>query len=75
MFSSDEIQQKIRKSTNYLEWNDILKVREHPDMFQLYISRNKAILLPNSYFNSKADKEKFKQLIYKNVSKEKVKFL
>ncbi|WP_113928334.1 YcxB family protein [Bacillus sp. P14.5] len=75
IFSSDEIQQKIRKSTNYLEWNDILKVREHPDMFQMYISRNKAILLPNSYFSSKADKEKLKQLISENVSKEKVKFL
>ncbi|TYS17840.1 YcxB family protein [Rossellomorea vietnamensis] len=75
IFSSEEIQQKIRKSSNYFEWHDFLIIYERPDMFQLYISRNKAILLPKNHFRSKAEEEKLKKLISENVSKEKVKFL
>ncbi|MGD6802187.1 YcxB family protein [Rossellomorea vietnamensis] len=75
IFSSEELQQKIRKSSNYFEWHDFLIIYERPDMFQLFISRNKAILLPKNHFRSKAEEEKLKKLISENVRKEKVKFL
>ncbi|WP_113928111.1 hypothetical protein [Bacillus sp. P14.5] len=39
--TSEEIQQKVRRSVNHLQWSDILSAHEHQDMFRLYISKIK----------------------------------
>jgi hypothetical protein len=72
--SSEEIQQKVRRSVNHFQWSDILAAHEHKDMFRLYISKNKAILIPMTFFTSKEELEQLKSLIRKNVSPDKIKF-
>ncbi|RIW36070.1 YcxB family protein [Bacillus salacetis] len=72
--SPEEIQQKIRKSVSYFQWSDILSVHEQKDMFRLYISSNKAILIPKTFFKSQDEIEQLRSLIKETMSKEKIKF-
>ncbi|XXM71339.1 YcxB family protein [Lysinibacillus sphaericus] len=73
--TTEEIQQKVRRSVHHIQWSDILAAHEHQDMFRLYISKNKAILIPTTFFNSPNEIEKLKELISGNVSKDKITFL
>jgi YcxB-like protein len=74
IISSQEIHQKIGKSNNYLEWEQIRTAYENTEMFRLYVSRAKAIVLPKRYFASEEEIQLLKRLITKNLSKDKVKF-
>jgi hypothetical protein len=74
IISSQEIHQKIGKSNNYLEWGQIRTAYEHTDMFRLYVSRAKAIVLPKRYFASEEEIQLLKRMIITNLSKDKVKF-
>jgi hypothetical protein len=74
IISSQEIHQKIGKSNNYLEWEQIRTAYENTEMFRLYVSRAKAIVLPKRYFASEEEIKLLKRLITKNLSKDKVKF-
>ncbi|WP_066190363.1 YcxB family protein [Gracilibacillus timonensis] len=67
------ITQIISPYTNtYFDWNNIIKGYENEDMFRLYISNNKAIILPKRFFKSKEDIMAFKQLISANTDKVKL---
>jgi hypothetical protein len=70
-FSEDGINQKRGRSINYIEWNEIVFVREYPPLFLLYISKNKAIVMPRRFFESNEEIKLFKQIIKGNVSSEK----
>jgi YcxB-like protein len=74
IISSQEIHQKIGRSNNYLEWEQIRTAYENTEMFRLYVSRAKAIVLPKRYFASEEEIKLLKRLITKNLSKDKVKF-
>lgn len=74
IISAQEIHQKIGKSNHYLEWKKIRKAYENNDMFRLYVSRAKAIVLPKRYFASEEDIQQLKMLITENLNKDKVKF-
>ncbi|MDG5471448.1 YcxB family protein [Jeotgalibacillus sp. ET6] len=74
-FSSKEIQQKFDRSVGYFEWNQIQNVYENKDMFRLYVSKAKAIILPKRFFNSDAEIDLLKKLIRDNVDNKKVKLM
>ncbi|WP_066190353.1 YcxB family protein [Gracilibacillus timonensis] len=65
-------QQITKKSHNFIEWNYIVKGYEDDDMFRLYVSRNKAIVLPKRFFTSENDLTIFKKIISKNINKMKL---
>lgn len=75
ILSPQEIEQKIRRSTNYYPWSEIIAAYEHKDMFRLYISKNKAILIPKTFFTSQDEMEQLKELVNKNMEKGKIKLL
>lgn len=66
-FSEEEVIQVVRKSKNHFEWNDFLKAQEHVDMFLLYLSKNKAIVLPKRFFDSRNQLEHFRVIVLKNI--------
>lgn len=71
--NKEGIKQKIRRSTTYYEWEDIFKVCEKRDMFLVYVSRNKAILLPKRYFNLDDEIVTFKNLVRDRLTEKKIK--
>ncbi|TYS58523.1 YcxB family protein [Sutcliffiella horikoshii] len=73
-FNANEIQQKFDRSIGYYDWNQIQAAYESKDMFRLYVSRAKAIILPKRFFSSEVEIQLLKSLIKENLSKEKVKF-
>ncbi|WP_399207852.1 YcxB family protein [Sutcliffiella rhizosphaerae] len=74
-FNDDSIIQKRGKSRNFIEWSEILVVHERKEMFQLYISKNKAILLNKGFFSSLNDKTQFKKIMTEHINPDKIKFL
>lgn len=67
------INKKVRRSNSYIDWSDIFVAKEDKDMFRLYISKNKAIVLPKRFFNSKEEINFFKTLIERNLNTNKIK--
>ncbi|WP_083270565.1 YcxB family protein [Bacillus marinisedimentorum] len=56
-----------------MEWGDISVAKEDKDMFRLYVSKNKAIILLKRFFDSNDQKNVFKTLIKKNLESKKIK--
>ncbi|KGP73376.1 YcxB family protein [Pontibacillus yanchengensis] len=71
-FTDDGINQYLGRSTTYLEWKEVLSIYEHKEMFQLYISKNKAIVLPKRYFQSSDEVNQFKHIIHQHAHTNKV---
>ncbi|MEH7237289.1 YcxB family protein [Bacillus sp. JJ1562] len=65
--------QKTGRSNANIEWSNIFLAIEEKDMFRLYVSKNKAIVLPISFFNSKEEINILKSLIKRNMKSRKVK--
>ncbi|KMJ57230.1 hypothetical protein AB685_17665 [Bacillus sp. LL01] len=65
--SKEGVQQKVRKSEANLEWSDIVAIHETKDMFVFYISKNKAILIPQSFLMDGSEKEKLREVIRENA--------
>ncbi|SFG85629.1 YcxB family protein [Sporolactobacillus nakayamae] len=55
-------------SKTQYEWNDIFSFQQYKELFLLYVSKNKAIVIPRRYFNSVQESQLFKQLIAKNLT-------
>lgn len=73
-FSSEGIEQKIRRSSNYFEWDDFLFAIEREEIFLLYVSKHKAIVLPKSFFSSTNEIVLFKGIVSTNMEASKVRF-
>ncbi|TRM12177.1 YcxB family protein [Lentibacillus cibarius] len=73
-FSSEGINQQIRRSNNFFEWSDIRLALEREEMFLLYVSKRKAIILPKRFFGSDDEFDLFKNIVSKNIETSKVKF-
>ncbi|WP_170138910.1 YcxB family protein [Oceanobacillus chungangensis] len=71
--NKEGINQKVRKSNNYIEWEDIYKFYEKKDMFLAYVSRNKAIILPKRYFNTYDEIVTLKNLVRERLKEKKIK--
>ncbi|WP_163582148.1 YcxB family protein [Gracilibacillus saliphilus] len=73
VINDEGILQKVRRSKNFIEWNEIFVAKEEYDMFRLYISKNKAILLPNHFFTSMEEIKILRMLLKRNLDSKKVK--
>lgn len=69
--SKTGIYQKIGKSHSLIEWKSILYVREHKDLFLIYLTKRAALILPKRYFESNEDVGCFKNMINKNLDTKK----
>jgi hypothetical protein len=71
--NNNGINQEINSKSNaFIKWEEILKGYEHGNMLRLYISRNKAIILPKRFFRSNDDLITFKKIIRNNLNKAKL---
>ncbi|MFD1361408.1 YcxB family protein [Lentibacillus salinarum] len=66
VINNQGILQKRGKSNTHFEWDDIIKAYENKELFRLYISKNKAIVMPKRFFNTKNDVELFKNIVREN---------
>lgn len=73
VFNSEGVQQKKQKSNSYYKWTDINHVYERKEQFNLYVSKNKAIILPKRYFKSIEEIDLFKTILNENLNKEQFK--
>lgn len=64
-FNENGIIQQNGRSCSHIEWNDVRKGYEHPDMYLLYLSRNKAIMLPKDFFDDGEQRSSFRLLLKK----------
>lgn len=64
-FNEDGVIQQNGRSRSYIEWHDIRKGYEHPDMYLLYLSKNKAIVLPKDFFDDGEHRRNFRSLLKK----------
>lgn len=62
-FSEEGVHQKVRRSDNYYEWSDFSSFQETPELFLLYVSKRKAILLPKRFFRSNEQQERFRSMV------------
>ncbi|WP_078552038.1 YcxB family protein [Bacillus alkalicellulosilyticus] len=65
--------QQLKRSNNHYDWTDLHFAAEYEEMFLLYISKQKAIVLPKRFFESHDDISLFKELISKNIETSKIK--
>ncbi|WP_085994236.1 YcxB family protein [Oceanobacillus senegalensis] len=72
VISNQGIHQKRGRSNTYFEWGDIVQAYEHKEMFRLYVSKNKAILLPKRFFRTNKDVDVFKNMIQNNLDDKRV---
>ncbi|MCP3026456.1 YcxB family protein [Halobacillus sp. A5] len=66
-FRPGNIHQKTKNATNRFKWSDLMAVHEHKDMFQLYLSKQNAMIVPKWFFQSEDDVQAFKTMV-KNQS-------
>ena len=67
-FSTDGVRQVVTKSDNHFEWEDFLELQEHTEMFLLYVSKNKAIVLPKRFFHSSGQMDDFRSKVSHNIA-------
>ncbi|WP_223702502.1 YcxB family protein [Sutcliffiella deserti] len=72
--NNEGIHQKVKRSVVYWDWNDINSIKEHKEMFLFYVSKNKAVILPQKFlFND--DQSRLRRIIQQNAVSQKVKLL
>lgn len=69
----DGINQKVKRTNFLFEWEDILLIKKYNDLYCLYVSKNKAIVIPIRYFDSEKEIQIFEKIINDNFPAEKVK--
>lgn len=62
-FNEEGVHQKVRRSDTYFEWSDFSSFREYPELFLMYVSKRKAILLPKRFFEDREEEEQFKRIV------------
>ena len=73
--SSDEgIRLKCESSDAFFKWEEIQKAILVRDMFILYVTIMKAIVIPTRFFDSEEDIDLFKNIISENMDTTKIKF-
>ncbi|WP_044338835.1 YcxB family protein [Rossellomorea aquimaris] len=73
-FDENGITQIRGRSTSYFEWTDILKVQGQKRIFLIYLSKNKAIPLPERFFKSQMDMDSFKKVVTENMDSKNIHF-
>ncbi|MCG1021419.1 YcxB family protein [Sutcliffiella horikoshii] len=72
--SPDGITQTLESAQSHYSWNNILSIYETKTTLLFFVSKNKAILLPQAYLNAD-ERSKIKSIISENAKTKKVAFL
>lgn len=64
---TDGICIKTEQTNAKFLWSDIIAGKEYKDMFILYVSKIKAIIIPKSFFSKEEDIKHFKSLIIEKL--------
>ncbi|WP_185819643.1 DUF4870 domain-containing protein [Salibacterium salarium] len=62
------LKQETNRSVTFYRWNEIKKIIEHNEMFLLYITREKAIVIPKRYFTLEEEQSKFWEMVNERVT-------
>ncbi|MFS0788906.1 YcxB family protein [Shouchella sp. 1P09AA] len=75
-FTAAGVEQKSKRSIAHFEWGDFILVQEGKGLLLLFVSKNKAVIVPKRHFSSELEVMVLKKLIVENVgpSKTKIKY-
>ncbi|WRP06254.1 YcxB family protein [Rossellomorea aquimaris] len=71
----DGITASYGRSTTYYEWTDIRKVYEKKELFLIYITSYKAMVIPKEYFHNDEDIALLKDTVRNHIPKANLKIL
>ncbi len=66
ILTSNSIRQVTQKVTATYYWNDFITIKEQKDLFLLYLSKTRAIIIPKTFFKNTEDIRQFKQFLKDN---------
>lgn len=72
--SPDGVTQTIQSAHSHYSWDNILSIYETKTTFLFFVSKNKAIILPQVYLNAD-ERSKIKSIISENAKTKKVAFM
>lgn len=65
--TEDGILQTTEHTSALFEWETIHSAHKNKKMYRLYVSKNKAMVIPERFFASKEDRERFEKLISSHI--------
>lgn len=71
--TTEGVHQQVKRMSSFFEWSDFLKVQELEHMFLLYLSKNKAVVLPKRHFQTWDDINLFRDFVAAHVVSSKLK--
>ena len=74
IFNSEGIRLKTESSDALFRWEEIQRAIQKKEMFILYVTTIKAIVIPKRFFCTEEDIELFKGIVLENMDATKVKF-
>lgn len=66
ILTSNSISQVTKKVTATYYWNDFITIKEQKDLFLLYLSKTRAMVIPKTFFKNTEDIRQFKQFVKDN---------
>ncbi|MUV37875.1 hypothetical protein JNUCC1_01681 [Lentibacillus sp. JNUCC-1] len=73
-FGDDGIHLNRTNSNKYYDWSDVRSIHELQEMYLLYVSKYKAIILPKRFLETDEQKQLLKQIIRRNITTQKTKW-
>ncbi|WP_026702126.1 YcxB family protein [Salibacterium aidingense] len=62
-FSPAGVQQRQEHHDDFVKWRQMRRIYEQPELFQLYLTNQKTMVLPKHFYHSEEDIRRFKQLL------------
>lgn len=72
--SDDGLQYESESGSGQVKWADMHKVNETANLFVLFVSSNRALIVPKRFFQDAGDVDAFKDLARKHMFSSRVKF-
>lgn len=66
ILTSNSIRQITQKVTATYYWNDFITIKEQKDLFLLYLSKTRTMVIPKTFFKNTEDIRQFKQFVKDN---------
>ncbi|MFZ4451093.1 YcxB family protein [Salibacterium aidingense] len=57
------MQQRQEHLDDFVKWRQVRRIYEQPELFQLYLTNQKTMVLPKHFFHSEEDIRRFKRLL------------
>ncbi|SFP33416.1 YcxB family protein [Salibacterium halotolerans] len=63
IFQPDGFYEKRAEETAFMEWHRLEGVRERRDFFQLYLTKEQAVVVPKHFFTGETDIQQFREIL------------